>query len=122
MGSHVFRLGERPAMAQAAKLANQLMLATNIMGVREGLEIASAHGVDEEQLMGLLTVSTGGSWVTEHWRQVEGFTRAHRPGDELDIILKDLRSTLREADEAELSLPLTAVAFQRLRSAWRERR
>lgn len=119
MGSNVFRLGDRPAMAQAAKLANQLMLATNIMGVQEGLEIASAYGVDESQLMGLLTASTGGSWVTEHWAQVERFTRGHQPGDELDIILKDLRSTLREADESEMSLPVTAVAFQRLRQAWR---
>lgn len=119
MGSNVFRLGDRPAMAQAAKLANQLMLATNIMGVQEGLEIASAYGVDEGQLMGLLTASTGGSWVTEHWAQVERFTRGHQPGDELDIILKDLRSTLREADESEMSLPVTAVAFQRLRQAWR---
>ena len=121
MGSNLFRLGDRPAMAQAAKLANQLMLATNIMGVQEGLEIASAHGVDEGQLMGLLTVSTGGSWVTEHWSQVDRFTRGHQPGDELDIILKDLRSTLREADQTDLSLPITAVAFQRLRRAWRER-
>lgn len=119
MGSNVFRLGDRPAMAQAAKLANQLMLATNIMGVQEGLEVASAYGVDESQLMGLLTASTGGSWVTEHWAQVERFTRGHQPGDELDIILKDLRSTLREADESEMSLPVTAVAFQRLRQAWR---
>ncbi|MBO0690453.1 MAG: NAD(P)-dependent oxidoreductase [Candidatus Dormibacteraeota bacterium] len=122
MGSNVFRLGEGPAMAQAAKLANQLMLATNIMGVQEGLEIASAHGVDESQLMSLLTASTGGSWVTEHWAQVERFTRGHQPGDELDIILKDLRSTLREADESEMSLPVTAVTFQRLRQAWRRGR
>lgn len=122
MGSNVFRLGEGPAMAQAAKLANQLMLATNIMGVQEGLEIASAHGVDESQLMSLLTASTGGSWVTEHWAQVERFTRGHQPGDELDIILKDLRSTLREADESEMSLPITAVTFQRLRQAWRRGR
>jgi 3-hydroxyisobutyrate dehydrogenase len=118
MGKNVFYVGERPGMGQAAKLANQLMLAVNMLGVHEGLQIAAAQGVDERLLMDLLSVSTGGSWVTEHWDRVRGFWRDYVPGNEIDIICKDLRSTLQEADHRRLSLPVTAVAFQRIRHSW----
>jgi 3-hydroxyisobutyrate dehydrogenase-like beta-hydroxyacid dehydrogenase len=120
MGGHVFTIGDRPGMAQAAKLANQLMLAVNMLGIQEGLQLAAPHGVDEETLMRLLAVSTGGSWAVRNWERVREFWRHPAPGAELDIICKDLRSALREADHLEASIPMTAVAFQRIRQVWRQ--
>lgn len=118
MGSNLFTVGERPGMAQAAKLANQLMLAVNMLGITEGLRIATRHGVDESLLMELLSVSTGGSWAVQNWVDVSGFWRSAEPGGTLEIILKDLRSTLREADQQRLSLPVTAVVNQLIRHVW----
>ena len=122
LGGNLFRVGDRPGMAQAAKLANQLMLAVNMLGVTEGLQIATRHGVDEKQLMELLSVSTGGSWAVRNWEDVSAFWRSAEPGGTLEIILKDLRSTLREADQQQLSLPVTAVTNQLMRHVWRDPR
>jgi 3-hydroxyisobutyrate dehydrogenase-like beta-hydroxyacid dehydrogenase len=119
MGGNLFRVGDRPGMAQAAKLANQLMLAVNMLGVTEGLRIATSHGVHEGQLMALLSVSTGGSWAVRNWDDVSAFWRSAEPGGTLEIILKDLRSTLREADQQQLSLPVTALVNQLIRHVWR---
>lgn len=119
MGGSLFRVGDRPGMAQAAKLANQLMLAVNMLGVTEGLRIATRHGVQESQLMALLSVSTGGSWAVRNWEDVSAFWRSAEPGGTLEIILKDLRSTLREADQQELSIPVTALVNQLIPHVWR---
>ena len=118
MGQNLFTVGERPGMAQAAKLANQLMLAVNMLGIAEGLQVALRHGVDERLLMELLCVSTGGSWAVQNWETVRGFWQSAEPGGTLEIILKDLRSVLREADAQRLSLPVTAVVNQRIRHTW----
>jgi len=120
MGKNIYLLGDRPGMGQAAKLANQLMLGVNMLAALEGLRIATRHGVDEDQLMELLSVSTGGSWVTKNWDRIRTFWRDPAGYNDLPIITKDLRSALKEGDEQELSMPVTAVAFQRLRHAWNE--
>lgn len=118
MGANLFTIGPRPGMAQAAKLANQLMLAVNMLGITEGLRIAEHHGVDEHQLMELLSVSTGGSWAVQHWQEVRTFWEGAEPGGTLEVILKDLRSTLREADQERLSVPVTALVNQLMRHVW----
>jgi 3-hydroxyisobutyrate dehydrogenase len=68
--------------------------------------------------MRLLSVSTGGSWATQNWERIRGFWQDYVPGNDLDIICKDLRSVLKEADEQELSLPMTGLAFQRIKHVW----
>lgn len=122
VGRNLFIVGERPGMAQAAKLANQLMLAVNMLGITEGLRIATRHGVDERRLTELLSVSTGGSWAVDNWEDVSAFWRSAEPGGTLEIILKDLRSTLREADQQRLSLPVTGLVNQLIRHVWDEAR
>jgi 3-hydroxyisobutyrate dehydrogenase-like beta-hydroxyacid dehydrogenase len=121
MGSNLFVFGERPGMAQAAKLANQMMLGVSMLGTFEGLSLALEHGVDEEQLISMLSVSTGNSWPVQNWEHVRGFWEGYAPGGALDIIYKDLRAALVEGAERQLELPVTAVAMQRLRHVWRKR-
>jgi 3-hydroxyisobutyrate dehydrogenase-like beta-hydroxyacid dehydrogenase len=122
MGRNIYVVGEQPGMGQAAKLANQLMLGVNMLGAYEGLAIAKRHGVDEDQLMELLSVSTGGSWVTKNWDRIRAFWEDPETYNDLAIITKDLRSALKEGDEQELSMPVTAVAFQRLHHVWEARK
>jgi 3-hydroxyisobutyrate dehydrogenase-like beta-hydroxyacid dehydrogenase len=118
MGRNIYVVGDRPGMGQAAKLANQLMLGVNMLGAYEGLAIAKRHGVDEDQLMELLSVSTGGSWVTKNWDRIRSFWKDPQSYNDLSIITKDLRSALKEGDEQDLSMPVTGVAFQRLHHVW----
>ncbi len=118
MGKEIFVLGDQPGMGQAAKLANGVMLSLNMLGAYEGMRIASANGIDDGQLMEVISASRGTSWVAQNWKLVRGFWEGYVPGKELDLIRKDLRCAMTEADEKGISMPVTAVAYQRLRHVW----
>jgi 3-hydroxyisobutyrate dehydrogenase len=119
LASHLFVIGERPGMAQAVKLANQLMLAVGMLGAQEGLRLAAEHGLTAEAVLPVLAHSTGASWAAANWETVLGWWRDYEPGGALDIIVKDMRSILDGAAERHLPLPVAAVAFQRLFDVWR---
>ena len=115
LGSNLFHVGERPGDGQALKLANQLMLAVNMLGVYEGVKLARSSGLEPERVLPVIAVSTGMSWVSEHWETVRGWWEGHPRGGALDIIYKDLRSLLGDAAEHQLSYPVAALAFNLLR-------
>ncbi len=119
VGSSVFRIGDRPGMGQAVKLANQLMLAAGMVAVEEGLRLAAAHGVGPEDVLPVIERSTGASWAAANWDTVLGWWRDYQPGGALDIVIKDLRSLLDDAAERRLPLPAAALALQRLPDVWR---
>jgi 3-hydroxyisobutyrate dehydrogenase-like beta-hydroxyacid dehydrogenase len=119
VGSSLFVIGERPAMGQAVKLANQLMLAAGMVAAHEGLRLAGEHGLRPEDVLPVIERSTGASWAAANWETVVGWWRDYQPGGALDIVVKDMRSLLDDAAERRLPLPLAAAAFQRLHDAWR---
>jgi 3-hydroxyisobutyrate dehydrogenase-like beta-hydroxyacid dehydrogenase len=117
-GSSVFHVGERPGDGQALKLANQLMLCVNMLGAFEALKLAGSYGLPPEQVLPVIGVSTGMSWVSEHWDTVRGWWEGHPSGGALDIVYKDLRSLLGDAADRQLSYPVAALAFNLLREVW----
>src|SRR5262245_36672831 len=119
MGSSLFVIGEQAGMAQAVKLANQLMLAAGMVAVEEGLRLAGAHGLRAEDVLPVIERSTGASWPAANWGTVLGWWRDYEPGGSLDIVVKDLRSLLDDAAERHLPLPAAALALQRLFDVWR---
>ncbi|WP_141585282.1 NAD(P)-dependent oxidoreductase [Actinomadura sp. WMMA1423] len=118
MGRNIFHVGEEVGTAQAAKLAVQLTFGVNMMGVYEAIRLADEFGVGEDQLMEMLSVSVGGSWVVDNWRRVKPWWEHYVPGEDLDILLKDMRSVQREADSGDFPMPVTALAFQLMRHVW----
>jgi 3-hydroxyisobutyrate dehydrogenase-like beta-hydroxyacid dehydrogenase len=118
MGRNVFHVGERPGDGQAVKLANQLMLAVNMLGVFEGLKLVDSYGLRPGQVLPVIAESTGMSWVGENWEAVRGWWEGHPSGGALDIIYKDLRSLLGDAADRQISYPIAALAFQLLREVW----
>jgi len=118
MGSRIFHVGERPGDGQALKLANQLMLAVNMLGTFEGVKLARSYGLAPEQVLPVIGVSTGMSWVSQNWETVRAWWEGHPSGGALDIIYKDLRSLLADAGERQASYPVTALAFNLLREVW----
>lgn len=118
LGSNVFHVGERPGDGQALKLANQLMLCVNMLGALEGVKLAQSYGLRAEQVLPVIGVSTGMSWVSEHWETVRGWWEGHPSGGALDIIYKDLRSLLADAADRQLSYPVAALSFNLLREVW----
>ncbi|HUR05429.1 MAG TPA: NAD(P)-dependent oxidoreductase [Nonomuraea sp.] len=118
MGENIFHMGERVGTAQATKLAVQLTFGINMMGVFEAIRLVDSYQVDEDALMAALSVSVGGSWVVDNWRRVKPWWEHYRAGEDLDILLKDMRAVLREADAEGFPMPVTALSFQLMRHVW----
>jgi 3-hydroxyisobutyrate dehydrogenase len=117
MGKNVFHLGDAPGAGQAAKLANNLMLAAAMVGCAEGLRFGARHGIPEERLLELLRVSTGNGWVVQHWEDVRRWWSEYRPGTTLDIVEKDLRSIVQDCTAAGAPLTQTAACLGTLMDA-----
>jgi 3-hydroxyisobutyrate dehydrogenase len=118
-GGNLFVVGDRPGMAQAVKLANQLMLAASVMGTLEGLSVARASGLTPEQVLPVIEPSTGASWVSKNFDIVRDYWERDDPmTGALGIILKDLASIDREAAARELDVPAARLALEKLRDAW----
>lgn len=117
-GEQIFHVGDHVGTAQATKLAVQLAWGINMLGALEALRFAQRYGVAEDQLMAILSRSVGASWASENWERIKPWWQVHEPGGDLEIILKDLRSALRDADENEAFMPMTAMTFQLLRHVW----
>ena len=115
-GSKTVVVSERPEVALAAKLSVQLIYGVNMMGVFEALRLGSAFGIDHGDLQDILCHSVADSWIARNWDHVREWWEGD--GNGLDILLKDMRAVLSEADKASLSLPTTALSFDLMRAVW----
>ncbi|MGH3348283.1 MAG: NAD(P)-dependent oxidoreductase [Nocardioides sp.] len=111
VGSEVHHVG--PAGSGAAvKLANQTMLFAALAGVFEGLDVATAYGVPEADVLAVVSTSLGESWVTRHWGFFDDMVRDY---DEIGTPLeerswrKDLRDVVEVAGEHGLRLPVAEL-------------
>lgn len=118
MGKNIFYFGEQLGAGQAAKLANNLMLAINMVGCTEGLKFANKYNLPLEEFIKLLNVSTGNSWVVQNWDVVKKWWEEYRPNSTLDIVYKDLFAIIRECSKTQFSLPLGGLTFHLLMNAW----
>ena len=74
MGSNTFYYGAEPGNSQVAKLVNNMILGVNMNTVAEGLKLGKHYGLPEEEILNLLKVSTGDSWVVRNWSDVSEWT------------------------------------------------
>lgn len=114
----VFHVGPVGA-GQTAKLVNNLLATVHLAVAAEALALARAVGLDETQALGVVNACTGRSWATEGWHAIlKSF--ASSPGGmahvRRDILRKDLRLVEQLAEDADVPVPITAVAKQAL---WR---
>ena len=70
-----YRVGDRPGLAQAMKLANNFLSATALVATSEAIAFGVAEGLDMATMLEVLNGSSGRSAATE--RQVPE-PRAHR--------------------------------------------
>jgi 3-hydroxyisobutyrate dehydrogenase-like beta-hydroxyacid dehydrogenase len=119
IGTNIFHIGERPGAAQAVKLAGQVMLTANMLGVFEAMSLAASYGLVAEQVLPVVAASRASSWACENWHDVLSWWRDYRPGEALDLVHKDLNSALAEASERRIPMPATALAVQLLHHVWK---
>ena len=108
MGSKVVRMGD-PGAGQHTKMSNQIIIASTIMGVSEGLAYAKRAGLDSQALLDCI----GGGAAGGFQLNIMGARIAKgdfAPGFFIEHFLKDLGIALHEAEQMGLDLPGATLA------------
>jgi 3-hydroxyisobutyrate dehydrogenase-like beta-hydroxyacid dehydrogenase len=108
LGKTIVHIGGHGA-GQACKLANQIAVAINNLGVSEALVFAAAMGIDLERTRQVIAGGAGSSWAMQNYAP-KMLAGDFRPGFMVDHQQKDLRNVLDAAFSAHLSLPGTSLA------------
>ena len=110
MGTTIVRQGPSGA-GQHTKLVNQILIASSMVSLSEGLIYAYRVGLDVEQVLASVASGAAGSWSLSNLapRAVGG---DFAPGFMVDHLVKDLGIALAEAKRARLALPGLALANQ----------
>jgi 3-hydroxyisobutyrate dehydrogenase len=100
-----------PGSGQHTKLTNQILIATNMIGVCEALLYAHRAGLDLERVFESVASGAAGSWSLSNYgpRMIRG---DFEPGFFVEHFVKDMGIALDEARRMQLSLPGLALAQQ----------
>lgn len=110
----VFFTGEKPGLAQTAKLANNLMAACSLVITSEAMAMGVKAGLDAKVLIDIVNVSSGRSSATE-----DKFPRAVLPGTfdfgfATGLSYKDVRLCVDEAEAMGVPMVVGAAVRQML--------
>ena len=108
LGTSIVLQGE-VGMGQHTKMCNQIVIASTIMGVAEGLSYAKKVGLDPA----LVLQSIGGGAASGFQLNVLGakmIVGDYAPGFYVEHFIKDLKIALQEAEQMQLALPGRALA------------
>src|SRR6266511_6221239 len=108
LGKTIVHIGDHGA-GQACKLANQIAVAINNLGVSEALIFAKAPRIDLEKVRQVIAGGAGMSWAMANYAP-KMLAGDFRPGFMVDLQQKDLRNVLEAAFATHLSLPGTSLA------------
>jgi 3-hydroxyisobutyrate dehydrogenase len=100
-----------PGAGQHTKMVNQILIATNMIGVCEGLIYASKAGLDAMKVIESVGSGAAGSWSINNLgpRIIKG---DFEPGFYVEHFIKDLGIALEEAQRMKLNLPGLVLAKQ----------
>jgi len=119
MGKNIFYFGSDIGCGQAAKLANNLVLAINMVACAEGMRFAQEYNISHSNFCKLINVSTGNSWVSQNWEAVKLWYEKYKPNQTLDIVYKDLFAIMKTCSDRHYSFPLGGLTFHLLMDAWK---
>lgn len=107
LGKTIVHIGDHGA-GQACKLANQVAVAINNLGVAEALVFAASQGIDLEKVRQVIAGGAGSSWAMQNYAP-KMLAGDFKPGFMVDHQQKDLRNVLDNAYQEHLSLPGTSL-------------
>lgn len=110
MGKTIKRQGG-PGCGQHTKMVNQILIASNMIGVAEGLLYAEQAGMDIMSVIESVGGGAAGSWSINNLgpRMAKG---DFAPGFFVEHFIKDMGIALAEAEKMNLALPGLAQARQ----------
>lgn len=110
MGKTIIHQGG-PGAGQHTKMANQILIATNMIGVCEALLYAYRAGLDLNTVMQSVTPGAAGSWSLSNLGP-RIIANNFDPGFYVEHFIKDMGIALNEAKRMNLALPGLALAHQ----------
>ncbi|CAM4364880.1 2-hydroxy-3-oxopropionate reductase [Paenibacillus alkaliterrae] len=110
MAASVVRTGDIGA-GNAAKLANQIIVAINIAAMSEALVLAAKLGVEPELVFQAIRGGLAGSAVLDAKAPLV-MDRHFEPGFRIDLHIKDLSNVLETSQEVGVPLPLTSSVMK----------
>jgi len=110
LGKTIVHIGDHGA-GQACKLANQIAVALNNLGVSEALVFAASQGIDLEKTRQVVAGGAGSSWAMQNYAP-KMLAGDFRPGFMVDLQQKDLRLVLDNAFADHISLPGAALVHE----------
>lgn len=118
LGKNIVHQGP-PGCGQHTKMVNQVLIATNMIGVCEGLIYAARAGLDPLRVIESVGSGAAGSWSINNLgpRMIR---RDFEPGFYVEHFVKDLGIALEEARRMKLTLPGLNLARQLYDAAVRE--
>lgn len=117
MGLNIIHTGEN-GTGQAAKICNNLILASNMIAASEAFKLAKAFGLPFEKLHQIASNSSGQSWVLDKYVPVPHLlenvpaNKDYQPGFSCQMMLKDLNIVEQAMQEYGLSLELTHKSYE----------
>ena len=110
MGENIILQGEAGA-GQHTKLANQITIASNMIGVCEAIVYAKKAGLDPDLVLDSITTGAAGSWSLSNLapRMIKD---DYAPGFYVKHFIKDMTIALEAAEEMGLSTPGLALSLE----------
>ena len=115
MGRKVFRAGDHGA-GQTAKLCNNMLLAIQMIGTCEALQLGVDNGLDAAVLSSIMQASSGRNWSLELYNPWPGVmegvpaSRDYQGGFTTELMNKDLMLAMEAAMASGSATPLGGLA------------
>ncbi len=114
------RVGDRPGMAQALKLANNFLSATALAATSEAVAFGRSVGLDLATMLEVLNASSGQSAATSDKFPNHVLTGTYAAGFANSLMAKDLRlylAAVQSQDSPSVIGPVTAAVWERFAEA-----
>ena len=113
LGASVTHVGDIGS-GNMAKLANQIMVASNIAGMSEALVLASKAGVDPSVVYQAVRAGLAGSTVLDAKAPMV-LAGNFKPGFRIELHIKDLQNALDTAEQLEVPTPMSTAIIGMMR-------
>jgi 3-hydroxyisobutyrate dehydrogenase-like beta-hydroxyacid dehydrogenase len=110
IGSNTVLVGEKVGLGQTLKLVNNLLAATTWAAACEALAMGAKAGLDPELMVNVINKSSGRSFPTERFAAGPVLTRRFNFGFRMELMAKDMRLALQEAEALGLVMPTSRAA------------
>ncbi|MBM7455760.1 3-hydroxyisobutyrate dehydrogenase [Oceanisphaera litoralis] len=115
MGKQVLHAGEHGA-GQVAKACNNMLLAVQMAGTCEALNMGINNGLDPKVLSEIIKQSSGNNWVLQLYNPVPGVmdkvpaSRGYRGGFQVKLMCKDLNLAMELSRDSGSPVPMGSAA------------